>query len=137
MVIQRFFRLVVVRVVVRLRDRVREPAVFEEPVLRRVERFVSLASARCLFTVAAAISFARRGLRPRCCSDSMMCSYCRTRFALRTPRGGIQLSSCPPPNAGEMPRVRCVRWSPNISVRAALVIAATPACLRRRSADIA
>ena len=40
-------------VVLVVRDRVRDDPVFEEPMLRRVDRFVSLASDRCLLTVAA------------------------------------------------------------------------------------
>jgi hypothetical protein len=42
-----------------------------------------------LFTVAAAISFARLVLLPRFFADALMCSYCRARFALFTPLGGI------------------------------------------------
>lgn len=37
--------------------------------------FVCPAFRRCLFTVRAAISFARRGLFPRFAADSLMCSY--------------------------------------------------------------
>jgi hypothetical protein len=55
------------------------------------EFFVSPACARCLFTVRAAISSARP--LPRACSDSLMCSYCRFRFALLTPRGGMRSTS--------------------------------------------
>jgi hypothetical protein len=44
--------------------------------------FVSPASARCLLTVRAAISFARFVERPCFFSESLMCSYCRSRFAL-------------------------------------------------------
>jgi hypothetical protein len=58
---QRFF-------VARPRDDVLRERDLDEP-------FVSPASLRCLFTVAAAISFARRLLRPRRCADSLMCSY--------------------------------------------------------------
>ena len=54
--------------------------------------FVSPASRRCLFTVAAAICLARAVLRPISCSDSLMCSYCRARFRLFTPVGGIPTS---------------------------------------------
>jgi hypothetical protein len=52
--------------------------------------FVSPDCRRCLFTVAAAICFARRELRPRFFADSLMCSYWRERFALLTPLGGIR-----------------------------------------------
>jgi hypothetical protein len=46
--------------------------------------------ARCLFTVRAAISFARRVDTPRRFSDDLTCSYCRARFVpFLTPRGGI------------------------------------------------
>jgi hypothetical protein len=54
--------------------------------------FVCPACARCLFTVRAAISFARFVLLPRFLADSLMCSYCRLRFALFTPRGGMDSS---------------------------------------------
>ena len=37
---------------------------------------------RCLLTVRAAISFARFVERPCFCSESLTCSYCRSRFAL-------------------------------------------------------
>ena len=57
----------------------------------REERFVSLASDRCLLVVAAAISVARVLLRPRRSSASLMCPYWRTRVALLTPRGAIFL----------------------------------------------
>ena len=50
---------------------------------------VSPACLRCLLTVAAAICFARLGLRPSFRSDSLMCSYWRLRLALLTPLGGI------------------------------------------------
>jgi hypothetical protein len=50
---------------------------------------VSPASRRCLLTVRAAISSARSSLVPRCSTESLMCSYCRVRFALFTPRGGM------------------------------------------------
>ena len=51
--------------------------------------FVCPASRRCLFTVRAAISLARFVLLPCFRADSLMCSYCRFRFALFTPRGGM------------------------------------------------
>lgn len=54
---------------VRLRD------VLEVLFLDCEDRVVSVASERCLFTVAAAISFARLLLLPRFCADSLMCSY--------------------------------------------------------------
>jgi hypothetical protein len=60
--------------------------------------FVSPASRRCLFTVRAAISFARFVLRPSFFSDSLMCSYWRSRFALFTPRGGMVYTSCDHPS---------------------------------------
>jgi hypothetical protein len=44
--------------------------------------FVSPACERCLLTVRAAISFARFVDRPCFFSESLMCSYCRSRFAL-------------------------------------------------------
>jgi hypothetical protein len=69
-----------------LRDRL-ELLFLERLELRFLERLVSPASLRCLFTVRAAISSAR-GL-PRASSESLMCSYCRFRFGLFTPRGGI------------------------------------------------
>ena len=46
------------------------------------EDFVSPAAARCLFTVRAAISFARFVDRPSFVSESLMCSYWRSRFEL-------------------------------------------------------
>jgi hypothetical protein len=69
---------------------------FFDPLLFRLRLlFVSPASLRCLLTVRAAISFARFVLRPSFFSDSLMCSYCRLRFALFTPRGGISCTSNP------------------------------------------
>jgi hypothetical protein len=44
---------------------------------------------RCLFTVAAAIRFAVLLLRPLFFADALIFSYCRVRFALLTPRGGM------------------------------------------------
>jgi hypothetical protein len=74
-------------------ERERELLDFLAPDLLRPPRelFVSPACARCLFTVRAAISSARP--LPRACSDSLMCSYCRFRFALLTPRGGMRSTS--------------------------------------------
>jgi hypothetical protein len=60
--------------------------------------FVSPDSRRCLLTVRAAISFARFVLRPSFFSESLMCSYCRLRFALFTPRGGIAYTSISRPS---------------------------------------
>jgi hypothetical protein len=42
-----------------------------------------------LFTVRAAISFARLTLAPRFRADCLMCSYWRFRFGLFTPLGGM------------------------------------------------
>jgi hypothetical protein len=98
-----FFRDVFFRPDVFLRDDVflREDVAFRDEVVLRdadlrvffVVRFrlllVSPASRRCLFTVAAAICLARAVLRPCFCSDSLMCSYCRARFRLFTPVGGM------------------------------------------------
>jgi hypothetical protein len=56
------------------------------------EDFVSPACDRCLLTVRAAISFARFVERPCFCSDSLTCSYCRSRFALQE-LGMMQTSS--------------------------------------------
>jgi len=50
----------------------------------RLACFASPARARSLFTVRAAISSARSSLRPRSFRPSLMCSYCRSRFALHT-----------------------------------------------------
>jgi hypothetical protein len=58
-----------------------EPELREEPELFD-DDFVSPDSDRCLLTVRAAISFARFVERPCFCSESLMCSYCRSRFAL-------------------------------------------------------
>jgi hypothetical protein len=55
--------------------------------------FVSPASRRCLLTVAAAIRFAVAVLRPLFLAEDLIFSYCRVRFALLTPRGGIVFSS--------------------------------------------
>jgi hypothetical protein len=70
------------------------PARLRPPLLllREEEDFVSPASARCLLTVRAAISFARFVDRPCSCSDSLTCSYCRSRLALHDP-WGIALTS--------------------------------------------
>jgi hypothetical protein len=88
-----------------LRDRLRVEVFLDVVLMDREGRFVSPASDRCLLTVAAAISVARFVLRPRRSADSLMCSYCRARFALLTPRSGIfQQSSCGPMHAGEMPQ---------------------------------
>jgi hypothetical protein len=57
--------------------------------------FACADSRRFLLTVRAAISFARFVLRPRRCADSLMCSYCRFRFALLTPRGASLPPACP------------------------------------------
>jgi hypothetical protein len=43
-----------------------------------------------LFTVRAAISFERRRLAPRVRAELLMCSYCRLRFGLFTPLGGMR-----------------------------------------------
>jgi hypothetical protein len=75
--------------------------------VRRRERvlppfLVSPALRRCLFTVRAAISFARPALRlPRFCIDRLMCSYWRFRFGLFTPLGGIR-TSCVVRASGKM-----------------------------------
>jgi hypothetical protein len=50
---------------------------------------VSPASRRCLFTVAAAMRLAVALLRPCFFAEALIFSYCRVRFALFTPRGGI------------------------------------------------
>jgi hypothetical protein len=75
---------------------------FREPLFRdREERlaraffFVCPAWRRCLFTVRAAISFARRVEPPRFFTDALTCSYCRFRFGLFTPLGGIARSFPP------------------------------------------
>jgi hypothetical protein len=47
------------------------------------ELFVSPFCARCLFTVRAAISFARFVERPCFFSELLTCSYCRSRFVLQ------------------------------------------------------
>jgi hypothetical protein len=77
------FRVAVFRVVVFL------PAlVFFRPLLLLLdaepedEDFASPVSARFLLTVRAAISLARFVDRPCFCSDSLTCSYWRSRFAL-------------------------------------------------------
>ena len=53
-----------------------------EPEERDEDDFASPAWARCLLTVRAAISFARSVDSPFSCSDSLMCSYWRSRLAL-------------------------------------------------------
>ncbi len=59
-------------------------ALFEPELLEaRADDFVSPLSARCLFTVRAAISFARFVERPASSSLSLTCSYWRSRFALQ------------------------------------------------------
>jgi hypothetical protein len=62
---------------------------------RRFDRafFVVPAFRRCLFTVRAAICFARRDPVPRFIADCLMCSYCRFRLGLFTPLGGMRASS--------------------------------------------
>jgi hypothetical protein len=60
----------------------------DEPELREDDEddeddFASPDCDRCLLTVRAAISFARFVERPCFCSDSLTCSYCRSRFALQ------------------------------------------------------
>src|SRR5215210_4413497 len=55
---------------------------FEPPDFDLDDDFVSPACARCLLTVRAAISSARSSDRPASSSDSLTCSYCRSRFAL-------------------------------------------------------
>jgi hypothetical protein len=62
-----------------LRDEDEEDDAFDDDV---DEDFVSPACARCLLTVRAAISFARFVERPLFFSDSLTCSYCRSRFLL-------------------------------------------------------
>jgi hypothetical protein len=62
----------------------------DEPEPLERDDFVSPASARCLLTVLAAISFARPVERPCFRSDSLMCSYCRSRFALHDLGIGIE-----------------------------------------------
>jgi len=59
--------------------------------VRRPRAFVSPDRRRCLLTVRAAISFARPP--PRFWIERLMCSYCRFRFGLFTPFGGIALPS--------------------------------------------
>jgi hypothetical protein len=95
-------------------ERLRELREAEERFPDPEERFVSPASARCLFTVAPAISFARLVLRPRFMADSLMCSYWRARFAL-DPRGGIRVSSGTPVGARTVPSFRCASFSTAIS----------------------
>jgi hypothetical protein len=58
----------------------------------RLPDLVSPASRRCLFTVAAAIRLAVAVLRPCFLAEDLIFSYCRVRFALLTPRGGIDAS---------------------------------------------
>jgi hypothetical protein len=62
------------------RELEREPELERE---REDEPFVSPFCARCLFTVRAAISLARFVDRPCFFSESLMCSYCRSRFELQ------------------------------------------------------
>jgi hypothetical protein len=72
----------------------REEALFlDEPDEDVEDDFASPDSARCLLTVRAAISFARFAERPPFfSSDSLTCSYCRSRFALHA--SGIRATSC-------------------------------------------
>jgi hypothetical protein len=76
----------------RERDDERELELEREPELERElelerdleeELFVSPFCARCLLTVRAAISLARFVERPCFFSESLMCSYCRSRFELQ------------------------------------------------------
>ena len=60
------------------------------PAMTRDRYLVSPFFARVLFVVAAAIRSAVLLERPRAVSLRLMCSYCRLRFALFTPRGGIR-----------------------------------------------
>ena len=57
------------------RDEVERDEVERDEVERDRDDFVSPACARCLFTVLAAISFARFVERPCFFSDSLTCSY--------------------------------------------------------------
>jgi hypothetical protein len=69
-----------------LRDRELE----DERLLERFRLpFVSPFSRRVLFVVAAAMRFAVAVLRPCFLADALIFSYCRFRFALFTPFGGI------------------------------------------------
>jgi hypothetical protein len=65
-----------------LRDDDPPPLRDEELDLEDEPDFVSPDAARCLLTVRAAISFARFVERPCFFSESLTCSYCRSRFAL-------------------------------------------------------
>src|SRR2546423_312907 len=60
------------------------------PAMTRDRYLVSPFFARVLFVVAAAIRAATLPERPRADSLRLMCSYCRLRFALFTPRGGMR-----------------------------------------------
>src|SRR5436190_17734500 len=74
--------------------------------------------ARSLFTVAAAISFARLVERPSFFSESLMCSYCRSRFALhdlgiwvRPPGGFLGGQQLPVTSGNYSRRRRMSRYS--------------------------
>ena len=78
-----FALVFVLRAVVRLVVvffRGEEDAFRDEP--EDEDDFASPDCARCLLTVRAAISFERFADRPCFCSESLMCSYCRSRLAL-------------------------------------------------------
>jgi hypothetical protein len=85
-------------------DFFRPPLLFGLPLLF----LVSPAWRRCLFTVAAAISFARFVLRPRFLAEALMCSYCRARLLLFTPRGGMRSS----PHGGSKKQTAVIRSEP-------------------------
>src|SRR5215207_3830129 len=96
--VQRFFAAALrLRAAPDLRDAFHAPAAFRAPAaffppdaLRPPRAaWVSPLRARCLLTVRAAISSARSSPTPRSSSESFTCSYCRLRFALVTPRGGM------------------------------------------------
>src|SRR4051812_39557162 len=70
---------------------------------RRDDVFASPARARSLLTVRAAISFARFVDAPCSCSLSLMCSYCRSRFALQAFGIGDLLETLP---SRKLPRER-------------------------------
>jgi hypothetical protein len=65
-----------------LRDALRDDELLEDEPPEDDFVFVSPDSARCLFTVRAAISFARAVERPCFFSESLTCSYWRSRFEL-------------------------------------------------------
>jgi hypothetical protein len=71
----------------------------------RLRPFVSPFLRRVLFVVAAAIRLAVAVLRPCFLTDALIFSYCRVRFALFTPLGGIAIlpeSFVSAPAAGDL-----------------------------------